>query len=348
MSGTEHEIFWLRLEQDKRTQEARPLPQGITEVNWREPATRTGWLDYIGLKKKFMAVIEEVRPDVVHAGPIQRVALLPALAGFHPLLSMSWGFDMLEDADRGPLWRAATQYVLDRSDWFAADCHTVRRKAQTFGFPPERMTIFPWGVDHEIFQPKDRGFHAPPGGLRGRSADRAHPLVGTALRRGCHAGRLLAAPSRKSPTLRLFMLGGGSQEKQVKGFVKDKGLEERVLFCGYKENESLAQYYRAADVYLSASHVDGSSVALMEAMSCGCPALVSDIPSNLEWVHDGREGWVFKDGSPRSLAQRIVEIARNRREVPEHGAAAQLKAEQDADWGRNFKKLLQTYQKLTP
>ena len=39
---------------------------------------------------------------------------------------------------------------------------------------------------------------------------------------------------------------------------------------------------------------------------------------------------------PKSLADRIVEIARNRREVPERGAAAQLKAEQDADWGRNF------------
>ncbi|BBB49434.1 hypothetical protein Pelsub_P2665 [Pelolinea submarina] len=347
LNGTEHEIFWLRLEQDRRTQEARPLPEGIKEVSWREPATRTGWLDYIGLKKKFAAVLEEVQPDVVHAGPIQRVALLPALAGFHPLLSMSWGFDMLEDADRGPLWRAATQYVLDCSDWFAADCHTVRRKAQTFGFPPERMTIFPWGVDHEIFQPKDRGFMRRQVGyeedlliVHTRSWE---PRYGVDV---MLEGFWQAI--QQQPNLRMFMLGGGSQEKQVKGFVKDKGLEERVLFCGYKENESLAQYYRAADVYLSASHVDGSSVALMEAMSCGCPALVSDIPSNLEWVHDGREGWVFKDGSSKSLADRIVEIARNRREVPERGAAAQLKAEQDADWGRNFGKLLQTYQKLAP
>ena len=297
MSGTQHEIYWLRLEQDRRTQEARPLPEGIKEVSWREAATRTGWLDYIGLKKKFAAVLEEVQPDVVHAGPIQRVALLPALAGFHPLLSMSWGFDMLEDAGRGPLWRAATQYVLDRSDWFAADCHTVRRKAQTFGFPPERMTIFPWGVDHEIFQPKDRGFHAPPGGLRGRSADCAHPLVGTALRRGRHAGGLLAGYSTAAQFAACSCWAADRRKNRSRVLSKTKAWKNAWLFCGYKENESLAQYYRAADVYLSASHVDGSSVALMEAMSCGCPALVSDIPSNLEWVHDGREGWVFKDGS---------------------------------------------------
>ncbi len=347
MSGTEHEIFWLRLEQDQRTQEARPVPEGITEVAWREPAMHTRWLDYRRLKPKFEAALKEVRPDVVHAGPIQRVALLPALAGFHPLLSMSWGFDMLEDAERDPLWRAATRYVLDHSDWFAADCDTVRRRAQAFGFPRERMTIFPWGVDHEIFQPKDRGFMRRQVGyeedlliVHTRSWE---PRYGVDV---MLEGFWQAI--QQQPNLRMFMLGGGSQEKQVEDFVKEKGLEDRILFCGYKENESLAQYYRAADVYLSASHIDGSSVALMEAMSCGCPALVSDIPSNLEWIHDGREGWVFKDGSAKSLSARIIEIARNRDEVSVRGEQARHKAEQDADWGRNFRKLLQTYQKLVP
>ena len=100
----------------------------------------------------------KIQPDIVHAGPIQRVALLPALIDFHPLLSMSWGFDMLQDAYRDFIWQAATRYVLKRSDWFVADCLTVRRKAEGYGFSPEKMTIFPWGVDLDVFQPLDRGF----------------------------------------------------------------------------------------------------------------------------------------------------------------------------------------------
>ena len=54
--------------------------------------------------------------------------------------------------------------------------------------------------------------------------------------------------------------------------------------------------YRAADLYLSASHSDGSSVSLMEALGCGLPVLVSDIPGNREWVTDGEQGWLFPDG----------------------------------------------------
>jgi len=157
-------------------------------------------------------------------------------------------------------------------------------------------------------------------------------------------GFYLAYQRRKN--LRMFMLGGGSLEKFVKGFVREKGLEDRVLFCGYKNNQSLADYYRAGDVYLSASHIDGSSVALMEAMACGCPALVSDIPSNLEWIEDGRQGWVFPDGNAEGLAEKIVQIADSPDKIAIHGKQARKKAEKAADWTRNFQRLLETYKTI--
>ena len=345
MSQSEHETFWLRLEEDVRQQEKRPLPQGITPVEWREKTTRTRWRDYLTLKDKFAAVVEEIQPDIVHAGPIQSVALLPALAGVHPLLTMSWGFDIMEDMDRDPIWKAATKFVLNRSDWFTADCHTVRRRVERLGFPPEHITIFPWGIDHTVFNAQGRAEARKQMGyeddlliVHTRSWE---PRYGVDI--------MLEGFWRafqQEPHLRLLMLGGGSQEKMVKRFVQEKGLQKHILFCGYQENDKLAKYYRAADVYLSASHIDGSSVALMESMSCGCPALVSDIPSNLEWIHEGEQGWVFKDSQPQSLTDRILEIARNRNEVARRGNLARAKAEKDADWPTNVNKLMGIYQKM--
>lgn len=347
LSGTEHEVFWLRLEENARRQESRPIPLGINVVDWREKTLQTTWLDYLKLKDQFKQVVADVRPDIVHAGPIQRVALLPALVQFHPLLSMSWGFDLLQDAYRDLLWRVATRFVLKHSDWFTADCRTTCRRAEAFGFPAERMTIFPWGVDHEVFNPKGRdqmrrrmGYEEDLLIVHTRSWEPRYG-VDVALQ-----GFWLAW--QQEPNLRMLMLGGGSQERMVKQFVQDKGLEERILFCGYKENDELAQYYRAADVYLSASHIDGSSVALMESMACACPALVSNIPSNLEWIKAGKQGWVFRDGDAHDLAERILEIAHNRNELPLRGAAAQRKAQKDADWNKSVEKLLQTYQQMVP
>ena len=300
-------------------------------------------MDYLQLRDLFKEVAASVRPDIIHAGPIQPVGLLPALADAHPLLSMSWGFDMLQDAEKNLFWRWATKFVLNHSDWLAADCQTVKKKAVEFGFPTDRTTVFSWGVDLSHFNPDKRGFMRRQVGyeedlliVHTRSWEPRYG-VDIALK-----GFWLAL--QEIPNLRLFMLGGGSLEKQVRRFVENKGIQERVLFTGYKKNQSLADYYQASDVYLSASHIDGSSVALMEAMACGCPPLVSDIPSNLEWVRDGCEGWVFSDTSAKELAANIIGIANDRLEVRRRGKLAREKAEADADWQKNFQRLLDTYE----
>jgi glycosyltransferase involved in cell wall biosynthesis len=82
----------------------------------------------------------------------------------------------------------------------------------------------------------------------------------------------------------------------------------------------------------------------MEAMACACPPLVSSIPANLEWVVDGEQGWVFRDGYAGDLAQKIIHIARHRREAMEKGRLARKTAESRADWKKNTMVLMQTYQ----
>ncbi len=142
------------------------------------------------------------------------------------------------------------------------------------------------------------------------------------------------------------MLGGGSQEKEVRQFVDAKGLADRVHFYGYQDNNALSKYYQAADLYLSASHIDGSSVALLEAMACGCPAFVSDIPSNLEWVENEMNGMVFKDSDAEDLAAKLVLLAANRKKLIQMGEQAHQKMVEKADWKKGVQALMQTYQRI--
>jgi glycosyltransferase involved in cell wall biosynthesis len=90
--------------------------------------------------------------------------------------------------------------------------------------------------------------------------------------------------------------------------------------------------------------VDGSSVSLMEALACGLPCLVSDIPANQEWVTEGQNGWLFPDGNVDALAAKILAAMEQRKSLPEIGHNARAVAEERADWQKNFQKLIQTYQ----
>jgi glycosyltransferase involved in cell wall biosynthesis len=105
----------------------------------------------------------------------------------------------------------------------------------------------------------------------------------------------------------------------------------------------LPRWYHMADLYISPSHVDGSSVTLMEALASGLPCLVSDIAGNQEWIEDGVNGWTFQDGDVDDLAEKILLAMKNRKSFKRIGEAARKTAEQKADWRKNFGKLLNAY-----
>jgi glycosyltransferase involved in cell wall biosynthesis len=157
--------------------------------------------------------------------------------------------------------------------------------------------------------------------------------------------KAFAQAAAREPRLRLLLLGNGSQAKMIHRMVADHGLTDRVHWGGQVNNLDLPDYYRAADLYLSASHSDGSSVSLLEALACGRPVLVSDIPGNREWITPGVQGWLFPDGDAIALAEAVLQAVRLQSQLPDMGRAARRLAEQRADWSKNAQRLEQAYQK---
>jgi hypothetical protein len=131
LAESRHEVWFLRLEDDGIAYEDRPLPEKIRQVNWRGGRDRHKTLEaWMRLIPDFESVVDQIHPDLVHAGPVQSCGFMTALAGFRPLLLMSWGSDILVDADRDKMWRWMTRYALYRSDMLLCDCQAVRLKVQ--------------------------------------------------------------------------------------------------------------------------------------------------------------------------------------------------------------------------
>ncbi len=341
LGRTEHEVWFLRLAPDAPATEACPLPPGVREARAWEGDGDRFWRRLPGRVARLRALLADLRPDLVHAGPVPQVAFLAALAGARRLVSMSWGSDLLVEARRLP-WRWTARYALARSTVFVCDCQTVRRAAHALGMPDERIVEFPWGVDLEHFSPGEadclrRDLGIEEGAFVLLSTRAWEPLLGVEV---LVEGFLRAAA--REPRLHLVLLADGSLRGWVERRVEEAGLEDRVHRVGPVGYADLPRYHRAADLYVSASHSDGSSVSLMEAMACGRPALVSDIPGNREWVVPGVNGWWFRDGDPADLAEKIL-LAAGFGDLAALGARARRVAEARADWRRNFRRLLEAY-----
>lgn len=330
-------MYYLQLERRGHTLEDRPLPPQIEQIGWKGGLRPARLSDGPRLLLDLRRVLTEIQPDLVHAGPIQRSAFLVALAGYQPLVSMSWGYDLIRDARRNALWRWATRYTLRRSAVMIGDCDTIRQLAVAHGIPGERVVTFPWGVELERFSPGSAPGNAETFTLL--STRGWEPIYGSDI-----IAQAFVLVARQRPELRLLMLGSGSQADMLRKIIERGGVQEQVRFPGQVSQVQLPRYYRMCDVYLSASHSDGTSISLLEAMACGRPVIVSDIPGNREWVTPGKNGWLFADGNPVALAQTISQAIEQRSKLAEMGQASRQIAEERADWKSNFQRLLQAYQ----
>jgi glycosyltransferase involved in cell wall biosynthesis len=335
LAETDHEVHYVRLQRGPRQTEDRPVPAKIEQVQWAGGQREFRWRDLPRLAFDFRRLTRAIQPDLIHAGPIQTCAFIAALSGFHPILTMSWGFDLMQDAERNWLWKRITHHVLRITDFFTSDCETTRRKAIAFGMNPARTIVFPWGVDLHHFNVPTFQRSNVPTLFCNRSWE---PLYGVDV-----LARAFVKAARQRPELRLLLLGGGSQGNLLRQILTNGSVLERVHFGGQVAQAELPRYYQMADLYVSASHVDGSSVSLMEALACGLPCLVSDIPANKEWISEGLNGWLFPDGDHEALAAKIMHAAERREELPAIGRAARQTAEEKADWEKNFLKLLEAY-----
>ena len=357
LAQTEHEVGFLQLERRGHALEDRSLPPEIEQIPWvggQSPATfKSGRKLFAGLRQ----VIRDFQPDLIQAGPIQRSAFLVALTGFQPVVTMSWGYDLLHDVHKGRAWEWATRYTLKRSNAFVGDCDTIRNLATQYGMNPERIVTFPWGANIRKYTPAS---HSTLLALRERlgwgedkfvllSVRSWSPIYGVG-----DLARAFVKAARQHPELRLLMLGNGPLAPTIHRIFQQGGVMDQVHFPGQVPQEKLPDFYRAADLYISTSHSDGTSISLLEALASGTPVLLSDIPGNREWVSSSpplstgegsgvevRVGWLFEDGSVPSLTDGILNAVENRKQLPAMGQDARNLAESRGNWEKNFPELFE-------
>ena len=339
LAKTEHEVFYLKLEASQRQTEDRPVPSNIQQILWAGGQREFHWRDVPKYVLSLRDIIKKIKPDMIHAGPIQTCAFIALLSGFRPVLTMSWAYDLVQEADRNSWMKRITYYVLRESAYFISDAQVTRDKAVVFGVAPEKTVIFPWGINLEHFKPSTKKRRKAITLFCSRTWE---SLYGVDV-----LVKAFVRVAASNPHVDLILLGEGSQGARIHQILMNGGVLDRVHFGGQISQSDLPRWYYMADIYISPSHVDGSSVSLMEALACGLPCLVSDIPGNKEWITEAENGWLFRDGDADDLAEKILHAIKNRRTFKKMGESARKTAEQKADWKKNFGKLLEAYEKVS-
>jgi len=120
----------------------------------------------------------------------------------------------------------------------------------------------------------------------------------------------VAEVSGRLPGLRLLMAYRSAPLlKQVRDRLEaDPALACRVTMLGRRPHEQIGRLMSAADLLIQASHREGSGFAVIDALACGLPPVVTDIPSFRYLTDNGRIGALFRPGDPDNLVDTLLRV----------------------------------------
>jgi glycosyltransferase involved in cell wall biosynthesis len=277
-----HDLRVWSLETPLAGLEAESLPR----------APLPGFLRYPLALPALRRALERFAPDLMDAHYVPNYGLLGALAGRWPLSVTAWGSDLLVLGRRGPLQRARARFVLRRADLVLADAANLAGAARALGAAPGKVHMIPWGVDLGLFR---------------LSAERERGLIVSARMHEpvYDLGTILQAVKpvlERDPRAQLVVTGDGSLRAGLERQAAALLPAGRWRFVGRLAPDELAALLARADVYLSASLTDSTSISLLEAMAAGAVPVVSDIEGNREWVAEGDGARLFPCGDAAALA----------------------------------------------
>lgn len=82
----------------------------------------------------------------------------------------------------------------------------------------------------------------------------------------------------------VLICGDGPLRQRAEAFVARSRIPDRIKLLG--ERRDVWQLMKASDVFISTSAFEGQPNAVLEAMACGCPLVVSDIPAHREFLDE--------------------------------------------------------------
>jgi glycosyltransferase involved in cell wall biosynthesis len=258
-------------------------------------------------RKRFLNLVDEITPDLVHALRIPFEGMLAASTPLGvPMVISTWGNDLTLHARGSLLMSWCTKRTLQRADGLIADTSRDIRLGQKWGFASNRPSLVipgSGGISFEEIHASKPSVNLPeelpdvpivlnprgnrPGSLRQDIFFKSIPLV-----------------LEKFPQALFICLN--MDEEHTYHMMNSLDIQANTRLWSKLDHSQMIALYKKAWLFVSPSIHDGTPNSLLEAMACGCFPVVGDIESMREWITPGINGLLADATSPKSLADAMV------------------------------------------
>ncbi|MGB9488318.1 MAG: glycosyltransferase family 4 protein [Terriglobia bacterium] len=228
-----------------------------------------------------------------------------------------------------------THHVLrtwtSKVDAYVALTDFALRKFAEAGFPRDKLLIKP-------------NFVHPDPGLKNRAGEYALYVGRLSEEKGVRV--LLAAWGMVRSCIPLRIAGDGPMRKEMAAEIEAKGLQSVELLGHVSPSEIVTLMHGARFLVFPSEWYETFGRVAIEAFACGLPVVASRLGSMAEIIADGENGLHFAPGDGAELAEKVEWAWTHPEEVAAMGRAARAEYEAKYTPERNYKMLMEIYQRV--
>ena len=216
-----------------------------------------------------------------------------------PKVGLSWAWDLQQTLRQGFEVEEKLKKALDSLDILIVDSRTVEKIATDFGLSRDKIFRAPYGIDIDHYPMRKTKKHRR-GKLRLYTNRRWEDLYRPQI-----LLEMAQEFSAAGEPIELVMANDGSLRKPLISEYARLFNDGSCIWLGKISQSQNISELEKADIYISVSKSDGSSLSLLEAMAVGAPSIVTDNPANREWIEDNLSGYLFSGNSGLDLSQKF-------------------------------------------
>lgn len=261
-------------------------------------------------RRRFRRLVEEIKPDLVHALRIPFEGMLACVTPPDiPFLTSVWGNDLTLHAPTSSGMRRATMQTLQRANGLIADAWRDMRLARQWGYDYEKPTLVVpgnGGIDLTLFQQSQVDLPQPLLDLFPENVPLViNPRGMRAYVRNDVFFQAIPLVIKRNPRVH-FICPSMTGQPEALRWVERLQLQPHVTLLTFLPQHILWGLFSRCSISVSITTHDGTPNTLLETMASGAFPIVGDIESLREWITPGVNGLLVDPSSPQALAEAIL------------------------------------------
>jgi glycosyltransferase involved in cell wall biosynthesis len=256
-----------------------------------------------------------------------------------PVIATIHGSDSRIAMETRGVLRKVFLYTCNKACHLNCVSEVQKHELERMGISDRKITILPMGVDGTFLEKgRDRENELDSRPFTILSNRNLLPIYNVSL-----LIRAIPMVLKEEPDTKFLIAGEGSEKEVLEREAKDLNIHSYIDFLGRVPHEEMPNLLARASIYVSTSLYDGTSVSLLEALAAGAFPVVTDIPSNREWIANAENGFLVPISNESILAKKIVEAIRNKELLVQANERNRELIEQKALWKTNIRKITNIY-----